>query len=183
MGAGRNLWMIDTSVGGEGLDEVENGRFTNSDGPALLANAQAGRYSLYHMCTGTNDYASITASYTAYGNRWIAVIQQALALHPNVHVMVYTVIPRSIPQTGPDYEANRLLLNQYMRDYAATDARVHISEFGTNATIGDKALQAASDPSTYYIVGYTHFSAAGDVSAASISAAAVTAWRTALGIA
>lgn len=200
----RNLVASITSVGGQGIDDIErdksgaesgladgtitaNGRFGVRDLPALLGGVEDGRYSLYHLPIGTNDWDLLdaysgdnTAKATAYVARVQALIAHALSFHERIHVMWYSLLPQT-STSRPNWETQRLEVNSQMAAWIATQDRVHLCDFGGSATIGDRSLQAGGG-GTYYLSDEIHFSSAGDIEAADIAGDAVKAWRSGLGI-
>jgi hypothetical protein len=191
----RNLIAAITSVGGQGLEDLVNGinaepptvittagRYWLRDRPALLGGVENGRYALYHLPIGTNDWDWLESAGVATYVGWLqAFITAVLAEHPRIHVLWYSLLPQTAT-SRPNWETRRLQVNADMSAWIATQERVHLCDFGGSATIGDRATQAGGG-GPYYLSDEIHFSSAGDVEAAAICRTAVMAWRTSLGIA
>jgi hypothetical protein len=178
-----------TSVGGQGIDNIDGAgnRFDLIDGTGLLRGTDNGRTSFYNLCIGTNDwdildaYSGTTAEQAAqYVTRVQALIQRALDLHPRVHVIWYSLLPQTATNR-PNWEAQRLEVNNLMRTWIAATSRVHICDVGGSATIGDRSLQAGGG-GTYYLSDEIHLSAAGDVEFAAIVRTSLATARAAAGL-
>ena len=191
----RNLITTVTSVGGQGLEHIVNGvsdtapatittagRYWQKDRPTLLGAVEDGRYALYHLPIGTNDWDWLESVGATTYVGWVQdFIVAVLAEHPRIHVLWYSLLPQTTT-SRPNWEALRLAVNSDMAAWISGQSRVHLCDFGGSATIGDRSLQAGGG-GTYYLSDEIHFAPAGDVEAASICRAAVMAWRIGLGIA
>lgn len=170
----RNLMMANTSVGGQGIDSIEATRFDDLDAPALLYGCDNGRYALYHLCIGTNDWDLLNADgTTAYVARVQALIGDALAVHSRVHVLWYSLLPQNTASAGREnWEAQRAAVNSAMAAWIGSQPRVHLCDVGGAATIGNPANFA-----TYYQGDQIHLNGAGDTEFAAVVKPAVEAWR------
>lgn len=191
----RNLVAAITSVGGQGLEHIVNGvtdvspttiteagRYWLRDRPALLGGVENGRFALYHLPIGTNDWDWLESVGVSTYVGWLqGFIGGVLAEHPRIHVMWYSLLPQT-STSRPNWETRRLQVNSDMAAWIATQERVHLCDFGGSSTIGSRALQQGGG-GTFYLSDEIHFSSAGDVEAAAICRTAVMSWRTSLGIA
>lgn len=186
---GPDMLTMITSVGGQGIDNIDvvGGRFDTSDGPGLLRGTDNGRTAFYHLCIGTNDWdilnayvGTVAQEAAQYVTRLQALIQRALDLHPRVNVIWYSLLPQTAV-SRPNWEAQRLIVNDTMRAWIAATDRVHICDVGGSATIGSRALQAGGG-GAYYLSDEIHLTPAGDIEFANIQKPALAAARAAAGL-
>lgn len=198
----RNLWAANTSQGGTGVAEVWGnspypaainpaGRFVATEAPKLLEIARAGRKAFYWLGSGTNDFIEMNGvpawGTTVYNNTIQALIETALALHPNVIVILPTIIARGTTSGDFYVPAMRDTVNQWRRDYVAgrSDNRVFLNDVGNGAlcVLGDQTLPDTTNP--YLLSDLIHLDPArtGDAIYAAFSKATLMAVRTTLGIA
>ena len=202
-----NLMLSNTSVGGQGLPDLErdyagaeflggltdatitaNGRYGVRDKPALMGAIENNRCALYHLPIGTNDWDILDAysgtaaqQASAYCARVQTFINYVLSdTHPRVHVMWYSLLPQT-STSRPNWETQRLLVNSEMATWIAAQTRVHFCDPGGSATIGSRALQTGGG-GTYYQSDEIHLTAAGDTVFAGLAKTAIESWRTSLGI-
>lgn len=161
-----NLVLMSTSIGGQGVDELEgvSGRYALKDSVFLEAITDSGRRAFYHIPIGENDFTAIAASASAWVDRYTAIAEAGEAISVgNVWPVGYGPLPR--PDGGASYETNRLLAGEAIRDWTEESAVRAYVEFGTSDTIGNRQLQIDGAGAPYYQGDETHFNEAGDAEA------------------
>jgi hypothetical protein len=161
-----NIAFSNTSVGGQGVDELEgvSGRYALKDSVILAAAADGERDVFYHLPLGENDFTAIAASASAWANRYTAIFDLALAIDPKVRAVAYGPPPR--PDGGAPYETNRLTAGALLEAWCdASPLRRFYVPFGTSSTLGSRALQISGGGLPYYQSDETHYNATGDAEA------------------
>lgn len=161
-----NLILMNTSVGGQGVDELEgvSGRFALKDSVFLAAITDSGRRAFYHIPIGENDFTAIAADAAAWTARYVAIAEAGEAISPgDVWPVGYGPLPR--PDGGAPYETNRLVAGEAIRDWTEESAIRAYVEFGTSDTIGNRQLQIDGAGAPYYQSDETHFASPGDAEA------------------
>jgi hypothetical protein len=193
----RDMQAVNTSVGGTGIAEVYGntpypaamdpaGRFKNIETAILSAIANSGKKAIYWMGCGTNDFIEIAGvpawGTTVYNNTIQNLIESALAIHPNVIVVLPTVMARGAASGSNYTNADRLTINQFRRDYVTSrgDNRVFLNDVGgTGCDLGDQTI---ADAGTYLIADKIHLNPSGDSLYSTFTKTFVQNMRTTLGI-